>query len=42
MRQIAGWLGHTAARTGELYAHQHPDYQNEALRVRKRRQGTNQ
>src|SRR5262249_17024045 len=24
--QVAGWLGHTMARTTELYAHHHPDH----------------
>jgi integrase len=28
---IGGWLGHSDARTTELYAHHHPDYQEEAL-----------
>jgi integrase len=26
LHQIAGWLGHTSARTTELYSHHHPDY----------------
>lgn len=28
--KIAGWLGHSDARTTELYAHHHPDFQSEA------------
>jgi integrase len=30
MHQIAGYLGHSVARTTELYAHHHPDYMQEA------------
>jgi len=30
MHQIAGYLGHSVARTTELYAHHHPDYMREA------------
>ncbi len=26
LREIAGYLGHSDARTTELYAHHHPDY----------------
>ncbi|MGA1807434.1 MULTISPECIES: tyrosine-type recombinase/integrase [Sphingobium] len=29
--QIGGWLDHSDARTTELYAHHHPDFQGEAL-----------
>jgi integrase len=33
MHEIAGWLGHSAQRTTELYAHQHPDYLQNARRA---------
>lgn len=35
--EIAGWLGHSAARTTELYAHQHPSHLAQALRAADRR-----
>lgn len=31
LRLIGEWLGHTDARTTALYAHHHPDYQDEAV-----------
>lgn len=31
--QIGGWLGHTQARTTELYAHHHPSHMAEARKV---------
>ncbi len=31
--QVAGWLGHTMARTTELYAHHHPDHFQAAKRA---------
>jgi integrase len=34
---IGGWLGHTDARTTELYAHHHPDFMDAALRAADRR-----
>lgn len=37
LHQIAGWLGHTNARTTELYAHHSPDYFGEAQRAMERR-----
>lgn len=33
LREIAGWLGHTDARTTELYAHHHPDHLTNARRA---------
>lgn len=33
LREIGGWLGHSDARTTELYAHHHPDYQTSAKRA---------
>lgn len=33
LREIGGWLGHTDARTTELYAHHHPDYHGGAKRA---------
>jgi integrase len=30
MRDIGGWLGHSEARTTELYAHHHPDFMDSA------------
>lgn len=35
--KIGGWLGHTDARTTQLYAHHSPDYQEEALEAMNRR-----
>jgi integrase len=29
--QIGGWLDHSDGRATELYAHHHPDFQEEAL-----------
>lgn len=37
LHQIGGWLGHTDARTTELYAHHHPDYMDAARRAADRR-----
>ena len=37
LHQIGGWLGHSDARTTALYAHHHPDYQEEARRAFDRR-----
>ncbi|WP_103729928.1 site-specific integrase [Novosphingobium sp. HII-3] len=37
MHEIAGWLGHTTARTTELYAHHHPDFMENARRAADRR-----
>jgi integrase len=37
MHQIAGYLGHSVARTTELYAHHHPDYMREAKAALERR-----
>ncbi len=37
LHQIAGWLGHTDARTTELYAHHHPDFMEAARRAANRR-----
>lgn len=34
---IGGWLGHTDARTTQLYAHHHPDHMSEALHALDRR-----
>jgi len=34
---IGGWLGHTDARTTQLYAHHHPDHMEEAKRAADRR-----
>jgi integrase len=31
MHQIAGYLGHSVARTTELYAHHHPDHMQQAV-----------
>ena len=33
LHQIGGWLGHSAARTTELYAHHHPDHMQSAKRA---------
>jgi integrase len=35
--QIAGWLGHSVARTSELYAHHHPKYLEQARAALQRR-----
>lgn len=35
--QIGGWLDHSDARSTELYAHHHPDFQGEALDAFNRR-----
>lgn len=32
LREIGGWLGHSDARTTELYAHHHPDFHANAKR----------
>lgn len=37
LRDIGGWLGHTDARTTELYAHHHPDFMDAARRAADRR-----
>jgi integrase len=37
LHKIGGWLGHTDARTTQLYAHHHPDYQDEARSALDRR-----
>lgn len=37
LREIGGWLGHSDARTTELYAHHHPDFHNNAKRSADRR-----
>lgn len=34
---IGGWLGHTSAKTTELYAHHHPDFMDDALKAADRR-----
>lgn len=34
---IGGWLGHTDARTTQLYAHHHPDHMGQALAAADRR-----
>jgi integrase len=31
--QVAGYLGHSVARTTELYAHHHPDHLGDAKRA---------
>ena len=36
LHQIAGWLGHTNARTTELYAHHSPDHFGAAMRAMER------
>lgn len=33
LREIGGWLGHTDARTTELYAHHHPDFHGGAKKA---------
>lgn len=37
LNKIGWWLGHSDARTTQLYAHHHPDYQDEALAALDRR-----
>ena len=37
LHKIGGWLGHSDARTTALYAHHHPDYQEDARRALDRR-----
>lgn len=37
LHKIGGWLGHTDARTTELYAHHHPDFMEDARRAADRR-----
>jgi hypothetical protein len=37
MHQIAGYLGHSVARTPELYAHHHPDHMHQAVAAMERR-----
>lgn len=37
LHMIGGWLGHTDARTTELYAHHHPDFMDDARRAADRR-----
>jgi integrase len=37
LHMIGGWLGHTDARTTELYAHHHPDHMKAALAAADRR-----
>lgn len=37
LHHIGGWLGHSDARTTELYAHQHPDFMSAALSAADRR-----
>lgn len=37
LHKIGGWLGHSDARTTELYAHHHPDYMQDALAAFDRR-----
>jgi integrase len=37
MWQISGYLGHSVARTTELYAHHHPDYLSEARAAMERK-----
>lgn len=39
LHKIGGWLGHSDARTTQLYAHHHPDYQDEAKAALDRRRG---
>ncbi|WP_375272088.1 tyrosine-type recombinase/integrase [Sphingomonas sp.] len=36
LHQIGGWLGHSDARTTQLYAHHHPEYMEEARRAHER------
>lgn len=37
LHKIGGWLGHSSARTTELYAHHHPNFMEEAKRAADRR-----
>lgn len=37
LHMIGGWLGHTDAKTTELYAHHHPDFMDDARRAADRR-----
>jgi integrase len=37
LHKIGGWLGHTDARTTELYAHHHPEFMDDARRAADRR-----
>jgi integrase len=37
LHKIGGWLGHSSARTTELYAHHHPDFMADAKRAADRR-----
>jgi integrase len=37
LHQIGGWLGHSDAKTTELYAHHHPDFMDAARRAADRR-----
>jgi integrase len=37
MREIGGYLGHSEARTTELYAHHHPDYMKAARAAMERK-----
>jgi integrase len=37
LHDIGGWLGHSSARTTELYAHHHPDFMADAKRAADRR-----
>jgi integrase len=37
LHDIGGWLGHSDARTTELYAHHHPDFMDAARRAADRR-----
>lgn len=37
LHKIGGWLGHSDARTTQLYAHHHPDYQEDARHALDRR-----
>lgn len=37
LREIGGWLGHSDARTTELYAHHHPDFHRGAKKALDRR-----
>jgi len=39
LHSIGGWLGHSDARTTQLYAHHHPDHMAAALRATDRRKG---
>jgi integrase len=37
LHKLGGWLGHSSARTTELYAHHHPDFMEDARRAADRR-----